>query len=108
MLIKILGTWCPKCKLLYKTVDDAAKKLEREYEIVKIDDMEEIAQYNIMTLPALIIDDMLVLVWWSPEPHEMLEILQEVAAHDGHQCCGGGECSDCADNSKCHGWCDCK
>lgn len=24
----------------------------------------------------------------------MLEILQEVAAHDGHQCCGGGECGN--------------
>jgi hypothetical protein len=36
--------------------------LELEYEIVKIDTMEEIAEYDIMTLPALIINDMLVLV----------------------------------------------
>jgi len=35
--------------------------LELEYEIEKIEDIEAIAQYNIMTLPALIIDDMLVL-----------------------------------------------
>ncbi len=61
MLIKILGTGCPKCKLLYTTVEEAAKKLEIDYDIVKIEDVEVIAEYNIMTLPALIIDDMLVL-----------------------------------------------
>lgn len=103
MLIKILGTGCPKCKLLYTTVEEAAKKLEIDYDIVKIEDVEVIAEYNIMTLPALIIDDMLVLAWWSPEPDEMLEILQEVASYKSHECCGGG---DCGDDSECCGWCN--
>lgn len=103
MLIKILGTWCPKCKLLYTTVEDAAKKLQLEYEIVKIDDMQEIAEYDIMTLPALIIDDMLVLAWWSPEQDEMLDILQDISSHKGHQCCGDWGCGD---DGWCCGWCN--
>lgn len=101
MRIKILGTWCPKCKLLFKTVEDAAKKLELEYEIEKIEDIQEISEYDVMALPALIVDDMLVLAWWSPEPEEMLEILQDISTHEGHQCCGG--C--CWDDNGCCGWC---
>lgn len=105
MLIKILGTWCPKCKLLYTTVDNAAKKLELEYEIVKIEDMQEIAEYDIMTLPALIVDDMLVLAWWSPEPEEMLDILEDISTHEGHECCGDWGCGD---DGGCCGWCHCE
>ena len=105
MLIKILGTWCPKCKLLYKTVEDAAKKLKLECEIIKIDDVQEIAEYNIMTLPALIIDDMLVLAWWSPEPKEMLDILQDIHKHKDDDCCGWGGCWS---DGGCCGWCDCE
>lgn len=102
MIIKILGTWCPKCKLLQKTVEETAKKLEFNYEIIKIDDIQEIAEYNIMTLPALIIDDMLVLAWWSPEPEEMLDILQDIHDHKGDSCCRWDKCWS---DGECCGWC---
>lgn len=105
MLIKILGTGCPKCKLLYTTVEEAAKKLEIDYDIVKIEDVEMIAEYDIMTLPALIIDDMLVLVWWSPGPDEMLDILEDISTHEGYECCGDWGCGD---DGGCCGWCNCK
>ncbi|MEI7918685.1 MAG: thioredoxin family protein [bacterium] len=49
------------CKLLQKTVEDAAKKLEIDYEIIKIEDMQEIAEYDVMAMPALVINDVLVL-----------------------------------------------
>ncbi len=104
MLIKVLGTWCPKCKLLYKTAEDAAKKLNIDYEIVKIDDVAEIAEYDIMTLPALIVDDMLVLAGWSPEPEEMLDILQDIQKHPGW-CCWGDHCDA---DEWCCGWCHCE
>ena len=102
MIIKVLWTGCPKCKLLYTTVEDAAKKLKLEYEIIKIEDMQEIAKYDVMAMPALIIDDMLVLAWWSPEPDEMLDILEDISSHEGHECCGG----DCESGGWCCGWCN--
>jgi hypothetical protein len=54
-------------------------------------------------LPALIIDDMLVFAWWSPELEEMLDILQDISSHKDHECCGGGRCSD---DDGCCGWCN--
>ncbi len=105
MLIKVIGTWCPKCKLLSKTVEDAAKKLNIDYEIVKIDDAAEIAEYDIMELPALIIDD--VLVEWFSEPDEMLDILQEIQNHPGGCCCGDHCEHDHGDDDECScGWCN--
>jgi hypothetical protein len=65
--------------------------------------MEEISEYNIMTLPALIIDDMLILAWWSPEPKEMTEILEDISSHEEHECCGSGGCWE---DGGCCGWCD--
>jgi len=106
MLIKILWTWCPKCKLLYKTVEDAAKTLKLECEIIKIDDVQEIAQYNIMSMPALIVDNMLVTAWWTIEPEEMLDILEDISSQKDHECCGGGGCGD--DGGCCGWWCHCE
>ena len=103
MIIKILGTWCPKCKLLYTTVEDAAKKLNLDCKIIKIDNIEEIAQYNIMSMPALIVDNLLVTAWWVIQPDEMLDILKDISSHKNHECCGGGECGD---DDGCCGWCN--
>jgi len=88
MIIKILGTWCPTCKLLQKTVEDAAKKLEIDCEIIKIEDMQEIAEYDVMAMPALVINDVLVLAWGVPDAEDMLAILQHFQDHkDGGCCC---------------------
>ena len=50
MIIKILGTGCPKCKLLQATVEEAVKTLNLDCKIIKVDDMQDIMEYDIMTL----------------------------------------------------------
>jgi len=51
MIIKILGTGCPKCKLLQETVEDVSKELSLDCKIIKVDDMNDILQYDIMSMP---------------------------------------------------------
>ncbi len=54
--IKILGTGCAGCKALYKNVEQAAEELSLNVEIVKEEDLMKIMEFNVMTLPAIVID----------------------------------------------------
>ena len=55
--IKVLGPGCPKCKTTFHNVEEAVKPLGIEAEIIKIEDIEEMMRYNVLTTPVLIIDD---------------------------------------------------
>lgn len=55
--IKILGTGCAGCKALYKNVEEAVNELGlTEVQIVKEEDIMKIMEFNVMTLPAIVID----------------------------------------------------
>ena len=75
MIIKILGTWCAKCKLLQKTVEDAVKKIWLNCEIIKVDQIQDIMQYDVMSMPWLVIDEKVIFTGRIPEIEEMTNIL---------------------------------
>lgn len=60
MEIKVLGTGCSSCKALYTTVQEAVAQLGIEATIVKEEDLTKIIEYNVMTLPAIVVDDKVV------------------------------------------------
>ncbi len=60
MEIKVLGTGCSSCKALYVTVEKVVKELGIDASLVKEEDLEKILQYNVMSLPALVIDEKVV------------------------------------------------
>ena len=55
--IKVLGPGCPKCKTTFRNAEEAIKQLGIEAEIIKIEDIEEMMLYNVLTTPVLMIDD---------------------------------------------------
>ncbi|MBK9492609.1 MAG: TM0996/MTH895 family glutaredoxin-like protein [Haliscomenobacter sp.] len=55
--IKILGTGCPKCKTTVANALEAVKQSGVEAEVIKIEDIQEIMAYNILSTPALVIDE---------------------------------------------------
>lgn len=57
MVIKILGSGCPKCKKLEQNARKAVAELGVDAEIVKVTSVNEIAEYDVMMTPALVIDD---------------------------------------------------
>lgn len=63
MLIKILGTGCPKCKLLEQATRDAVAQLWIQAEIIKVENMEDIMTYDIMSTPWLVIDEKVIFSW---------------------------------------------
>jgi len=56
MEIKVLGTGCPKCKRLEQLAREAAAELGVEATFTKVQDMDEILTYDIMSTPGLVID----------------------------------------------------
>ena len=60
MEIKVLGTGCAACKALYNTVQEAVSQLGIEADIVKEEDLMKIMEYNVMSLPAIVVDDKVV------------------------------------------------
>ncbi|WP_321478638.1 thioredoxin family protein [uncultured Bacteroides sp.] len=60
MEIKVLGTGCASCKALYETVKQAVNELGIEAQIIKEEDLTKIMDYNVMRLPALVIDEKVV------------------------------------------------
>lgn len=60
MEIKVLGTGCASCKALYQTVEQTVKELGLTAEIIKEEDLMKIMEYNVMTLPALVVDGKVV------------------------------------------------
>ena len=55
--IQILGTGCPKCKKLTENAEKAALESDGEYEIVKVQDIDEIIKFGVMITPALVVDN---------------------------------------------------
>lgn len=54
--IQILGTGCSKCKLLAANSEAAVKALGIEATIEKVEKIQDIMKFAVMTTPALVVD----------------------------------------------------
>ncbi|HEY5470165.1 MAG TPA: thioredoxin family protein [Bacteroidales bacterium] len=75
MEIKILGTGCSKCKIL----DEITRKVVTENGIdaiiTKVEDIIEIMKFNIMTTPALVVNEKVVSKGRIPSVDEIKQFL---------------------------------
>lgn len=75
MNIKILGTGCVKCNHLEAATRSAVENLGLAVEIEKVTDPGEIVSWGVMSTPALVIDDEVVMVGKVPSTAEVEKIL---------------------------------
>ena len=54
--IQILGTGCPKCKLLFANVEAAVKSAGVEAQLEKVEKIVDIMKFGVMSTPALVVD----------------------------------------------------
>lgn len=79
MKIEILGTGCPKCKATIANAEKAASEAGVQVEIVKVEDLGEIAARGVMMTPALMIDGEVKVVGKVPTVDEIKTLLKEGA-----------------------------
>lgn len=76
MDIKILGTGCVNCKNLESITRTALDELGLTVEIDKVTDPAEIVGWGVMSTPALVIDDEVVLSGRVPPLAQIKQLLQ--------------------------------
>jgi small redox-active disulfide protein 2 len=55
--IKILGSGCSNCTTLYNTVNESIKQIDGNFEVTKVEEVEEIMKYSVISTPGLVINE---------------------------------------------------
>lgn len=77
MEIKVLGTGCAGCKALYETVKQVVAEEGRQATVVKEEDLVKIMSYNVMSLPALVVNGKVVAKGRRLSLEQVKELLKE-------------------------------
>lgn len=75
MTIKILGSGCATCQKLYAHVQEAVANAGIDAEIIKVTDMKEIMAYDILSTPALVVDETVKSSGKLLKPEEIISYL---------------------------------
>ena len=75
MEIKILGPGCPKCKTLEKLTREVVEQNHIEASVSKVDDIVEIMNYGVMTTPALVVNEKVIMKGRVPSAEELRKLL---------------------------------
>lgn len=73
--IKILGTGCAKCKQLEAVVREVLSETGMSANVEKVEDIQSIMEYDVMSTPALVVEDMVVLSGRVPTKIEVKAML---------------------------------
>lgn len=71
MEIKVLGPGCSKCKTTYNVIEKFIKDNNIDAKLIKVDDIMEIMNYNILTTPAVVIDGEVKIKGYVPSEKEL-------------------------------------
>lgn len=76
-IIKILGTGCHKCKQTTAIVTDVVNENSIDATIEKVEDIIDIMKYNVMSTPAVVINEEVVVKGRVPSKTELIELLKK-------------------------------
>ncbi len=75
MEIKVLGPGYAKCKTTYNVIEKVIKENNLEVKLTKVDDIMEMVSYNIMTTPAVVVDEVVKMKGQVPTESDVKKLL---------------------------------
>ena len=78
-IIKVLGPGCRNCVTLDRVTRQAVSDLGLDATVEKVEDYQTILDYGVMTTPALVVDDQVVLSGRVPTPTALRQLLTATA-----------------------------
>ena len=75
MEIKVLGPGCAKCKTTYNVIEKVIKENNLDVKLTKVDDIMEMVSYNIMTTPAVVVDEVVKMIGQVPTESDVKKLL---------------------------------
>ncbi len=75
MEIIVLGTGCPNCKRTYDRVAKVITDTNSMATLRKEEDILEIVKYNIMSLPAVVVDSEVKIKGYVPTEEEIKQVI---------------------------------
>ncbi|HLE39662.1 MAG TPA: thioredoxin family protein [Acidimicrobiia bacterium] len=86
MKLKVLGIGCANCITLEKRAREALDLIGVQGDVVKVTDYKQIAAYGVMRLPALVVDEQVILSGKIPKTEELVSLLvQRVVTLESHE-----------------------
>ena len=79
MTIKVLGACCKKSQTTFENAKLAVSELGLDVEVENIGDVGEIANYGVMTTPALVIDERVVSFGRLLSTKDIVQIIGKVS-----------------------------
>lgn len=76
MTIKVLGVGCPNCQRLERHTKKALEELNQNVKVEKVEEMADIMQYNVMSTPALVVNEEVILSGRVPSASSLSEMLE--------------------------------
>jgi len=76
LTVKILGSGCANCKKLEAVAREAAQEAAISADFVKVTKMEDIMEYDILSTPALVVNDKVVSSGRIPTKAEVTQWLK--------------------------------
>lgn len=73
MKIEILGMGCANCNKLYQNALEAAKMSGKEIEVTKVEDIQRIMTYGVLSTPALVVDGVVKIAGKVPKADQIME-----------------------------------
>ena len=58
--VKVLGAGCAKCRATLQLVEEVARQRGVEIQLEKVEEIEDIARYGILSTPGVVIDGQVV------------------------------------------------
>ena len=73
MKIEVLGMGCANCDKLYRHAQEAVKLSGKKVEVIKVEDIQKIMAYGVLSTPALVIDGKVKSTGKVPKVEEIKE-----------------------------------